>query len=123
MAPRGSASGGGAAQGKGVGGARVRVGGARDEAGADMVEGVRVFEEAHGVVDTPGSYRRLVVNCGHPAHATQKAAAQCRKRRNFGVRAASASGLGLMEPYAYLGAWLRAAALYSDAASGQSQAF
>ena len=81
------------------------------------------FEETNGVVDVPGSYRRLVVNCGHPGHATEKAAAQCRKRRNFGVRAASASGLGLMEPYAYLGAWLRGAALYFDAASGQSQAF
>ena len=61
------------------------------------------------------SYRRFVVCCGHPEHASQKA--DCRKRRNFGVRAASASGLDLMEPYAYLGAWLRAAALYEDAAS------
>ena len=74
-------------------------------------------QNGYGCVDQvyTSSYRRLVVCCGRPEHASQKA--DCRKRRNFGVRAASASGLDLMEPYAYLGAWLRAAALYEDAAS------
>ena len=81
----------------------------------DILEGVSVFEESHGVADMPGSYRRLVVSCGHPDHAAHKL--DCRKRRNFNVRSASASGLGLMEPYVFLGAWLRAASQHSDAAS------
>ena len=36
-----------------------------EKVGRTSVEGVEVFHEAHGVVDTPGSYRRLMVTCPH----------------------------------------------------------
>ena len=80
----------------------------------EWIEGARVLEEKHKEIGMPGAYDRVGVICGHADHAADRSV--CRKRRNFGVRAASAN-LGRMEPYAYLGAWLRAASLYPDAAS------
>ena len=65
-----------------------------------MLEGVVLHEEAHGVIGQPGSYRRLVVRCPH--HKS------CRKTRSFGVRRVAQSGLGDIEPYAFLGCWLSA---------------
>ena len=79
--------------------------------GRTFLEGVEVFHEAHGVVDTPGSYRRLMVTCPH--HTGFK---QCRKRRNFGVRSA-ASALGDVEPYVFFGVWLRAHADFQSASA------
>ena len=75
-----------------------------------FVEGIQVAQEAHGIVDMPGSYRRCIVRC--PYHAGSK---QCGKKRNFGVRASVSSGLGDAEPYAFLGAWLRAHAAFGTA--------
>ena len=77
--------------------------------GRTLLEGVAVVHEAHGIVDTPGSYRRLMVTCPH--HRGSK---PCRKKRNFGVRSA-ATALGDAEPYAFLGAWLRAHADFESA--------
>ena len=75
------------------------------------VEGVAVYEEAHGVAGQRGSYRRLAVVCEH--HACKRGA--CRKRRNFGTRSGQQSGLGDLEPWAFLGVWLRAHARFEDA--------
>ena len=77
--------------------------------GRTLLEGVQVFHEAHGIVDMLGSYRRLMVTCPH--HTGSK---PCRKKRNFGVRSA-AIALGDAEPYAFLGAWLRAHADFQSA--------
>ena len=87
----------------------VRIG--EDTVGRTLLEGVEVFHEAHGIVDTPGSYRRLTVICPH--HTGFK---PCRKKRNFGVRSA-ATELGHAEPYAFLGAWLRAHADFQSASA------
>ena len=77
-----------------------------------LLEGCEVSYEAHGVVDMPGSYRRLrvqcLLHCGEP---------RCGKTRSFGVKSAIASGLGDDEPYAYLGTWLRAGQHHADADS------
>ena len=75
-----------------------------------FVEGIQVSHEAHGIVDMPGSYRRLIVRCPHHIGAKQ-----CGKKRNFGVRASISGGLGDAEPYAFLGAWLRAHAAFETA--------
>ena len=77
------------------------------------LEGASVVEETHGVLGQPGSYRRLVVRCTH--HATQ--GAPCRKSRAFGVRSSGQLGLGDLEPYAFLGAWLREHASFKDSAA------
>ena len=75
-----------------------------------FMEGVEVYEEAHGIMGQPGSYRRLIVKCPH--HSTT--GNPCRKTRSFGVRSAEKSGLGDMEPYAFLGAWLQAHEQFAD---------
>ena len=77
--------------------------------GRAFVEGVEVSHESHGIVDMPGSYRRLMVTCPH-----HKGSKPCRKKRNFSVRTA-ASALGDAEPYAFLGAWLKAHTTFSSA--------
>ena len=77
-----------------------------------ILEGVEVHEEAHGVLGQPGSYRRLIIRCPHHGHNK----APCRKTRSFGVRSAIKSGLGDMEPYAFLGCWLRGHARFADVA-------
>ena len=78
-----------------------------------VVEGVLVYLESHGVLDTPNSYRRCVVAC--PAHGGQKGG--CKKTRVFGTRAGLSTDLGDLEPYAFLGAWLVAGQRFEDAAS------
>ena len=84
-----------------------------------MLGGVEVYHEAHGVLGQPNAYRRLVVTC--PLHCGDKKAA-CRKTRAFGVRARDASGLGDLEPYAFLGAWLAAGDSCGDAAAHKRHA-
>ena len=68
-----------------------------------VVEGCEVFEERHGVVGCPGYYHRLVVKCPH--HVSQLGR-PCRKTRVFGCREGRKTGLGDLEPYAFLAAWL-----------------
>ena len=85
-----------------------RVGAGVRDTDRGVVEGVEVSHEAHGVLGTPGSYRRLIVTCPH--HSGKP----CRKKRNYGVRAAAVSGLGDAEPHAFLGAWLRAHAEFDS---------
>ena len=81
--------------------------------GRPVVEGVLVYLESPGVVDTPNAYRRCVVAC--PAHCGQKGG--CKNTRAFGIRAGLSTGLGYVEPYAFLGAWLVAGQRFEDAAS------
>ena len=78
-----------------------------------LLEGVEVHEEAHGPCGQPGSYRRLVVMC--PGHAGKRC--KCRKTRSFSERLGKQSGLGDLEPYAFLGLWLREHGRFEDAAS------
>ena len=82
-----------------------------------ILEGSEVVEEAHGVFGQPGSYRRLIVSCAH--HGTKKGS--CRKTRSFGVRS-SAQDLGDLEPYAFLGLWLREHAEFADSAAHKKYA-
>ena len=72
--------------------------------GATAWMGFPVYEEKRGVADTPGSYHRLAVSC--TCHGRK--AGSCKKTRAFSDRVGQKSGLGDMEPYAFLGAWLRA---------------
>ena len=73
------------------------------------VEGVRVASNDHGVIDMPGSYRRVSVMCPH--HACRP---PCRKTRQFRSRFNAKSPLGDLEPYAFLGCWLEGASRFSD---------
>jgi hypothetical protein len=75
-----------------------------------LVEGVKLQEETHGVVGTDNYYSRFSAKC--PLHLGAKA---CRKTRCFGVRAAASSGLGDLEPAAFLGVWLAKAGQFSTA--------
>ncbi len=93
--------------------AAVATGGPSAEPMRAIVEGVEVHEEAHGVIGQPGSYRRLIVRCGQ--HGGPRA--QCRKTRSFGTREGQRSGLGDIEPFAFLGAWLKAHSKFEDAAT------
>ena len=78
---------------------------------AALIEGVLAHEECHGVIGMPGSYRRLVVTCDR-----HRGAKCCRKTRAFGARAGQASGLGDLEPHAFLGVWLQASERFGDGA-------
>ena len=68
-----------------------------------VLEASSVLQEEHGVPGTPGHYRRLLVVCDHHSCGVL---AQCKKTRSFGVRSMVRHGLGELEPYAFLGAWL-----------------
>jgi len=77
------------------------------------VEGVRIDHEAHGVIGTPGSYRRVKASCPHHAPDGKS---KCMISRSFGTRTGQLSGLGDMEPYAFVGAWLQKRAEFADCA-------
>ena len=64
------------------------------------IENVKVTYEKHGVRGLPRSYERLRAKCTNALHAG------CRVQRSFSARFAAASGLGDLEPYAFIGAWL-----------------
>ena len=76
-----------------------------------QVEGVDVQQETWGVHGRPGSYQRLKVQC--PWHK------KCRMTRSFSSKFGRDSGLGDLEPYAYLGRWLQAAADYDGGKAHQ----
>ena len=80
--------------------------------------GVEVYHERHGVIGQPNACRRVVVTC--PLHGDKEIA--CKKTRAFGVREGAASGLGDLEPYAFLGAWLAAGDSCGDAAAHKRHA-
>ena len=80
-----------------------------------IVHDAEVYEERHGVMGQPGSYRRCIVVCQH--HGSRKN--PCRRTRAFGVRAATASGLGDVEPYAFLGCWLSQHGAFDSKAAHQ----
>ena len=65
-----------------------------------VLDGIDVQEQASGIPGMAGYYRRLLVVC--PTHTL------CTKRRNFGMDTALSSGLGDLEPLAYLAVWFRA---------------
>ena len=82
---------------------------AASSAGSEIVvEGVRVRLDAHGVIGQPKSYRRVQINeCPwHKAPGTR--CFQRHLRRNFDTKESRDSGLGDNEPYAFIGAWIRA---------------
>ena len=66
-------------------------------------EGSDVHEESRGLPGDTGHYHRLLVTCDH--HGCPMSG-RCKKTRSFGVRSAAKLGMGDIEPYAYLGAWL-----------------
>ena len=63
-----------------------------------------VFEEVHNLVVARDHYARYYVRCKCPAHQEGRG---CVKKRNAG--SAQTAELGEMEPFAFLGAWLRLA--------------
>jgi hypothetical protein len=67
------------------------------------------------VIGTDNYYSRFSAKC--PVHTGTTA---CRKTRCFGVRAAASTGLGDLEPAAFLGAWLAKAGQFSTAAEHKS---
>ncbi len=78
------------------------------------LEGVPVWEDVHGTPGSAGGYRRFFVRCplAGGAHEMGGQCGPCAKRRGTGP--AQTAGIGPMEPFAYLGVWLRRA---SDFAS------
>ena len=68
------------------------------------VEGVQVTQEQHGQPGEVGAYQRLIVHCpcSGNIHAGR---APCVKKRNVGLR--QTANFGQLEPYAFLGVWLR----------------
>ena len=76
-----------------------------------IVEGHRLLEETHGVLGVPGYYSRFSVTCRH--HGPQRT---CRKTRSYAASFAQASGLGDLEPVAFLGAWLASASTFATPA-------
>ena len=70
------------------------------------LEGTAVLFDSNGEAGQPKSYRRIQVVCQH--HAT------CKRTRKFGTKQGQRSGLGDLEPYAFLGSWLRQGAWLTD---------
>ena len=68
-----------------------------------LLEGFYVSLEEHGEPGQLGSYRRIVVTCPHGEHRGTR---PCMKKRNIGVN--QSRQFGELEPFAYLGAWLKA---------------
>ncbi len=77
-----------------------------------LLEGTEVREEKHGVMGGINAYHRLRVDCPHHKGAKPP----CRMSRAFDTRGGRSAGLGDMEPYAFLGAWL---CRHSEFASAQ----
>ena len=73
-----------------------------------FLEGAAVSRDIHFSLGQPGHYDRLVVKCARH---------QVLKTRAFDVKAAVKLGLGDVEPYAFLGAWLRQCELCPSAAA------
>ena len=72
-----------------------------------VVEGVAVQEEAWGLLSCAGSYRRLIVRC--PVRQG------CKKKRSYDAEDSRSGGLGLLEPFAFLGCWLSQHARFASA--------
>ena len=68
----------------------------RDNNGPRILEGVKVKVNKHGVLGQPGSYERVVGKCPK---------CKVERQRSFSVNLEN--GLGELEPYAYVGVWLR----------------
>ena len=84
-----------------IGGREVRSHGERT-----VLEGSTVTYEKHGVRGIVGSYERLRTNC--KVHG-----AKCKTSRSFSARLCKTSGLDEgLEPFAFLGLWLKSASLY-----------
>ena len=75
---------------------------------ATYVENVKVTYEKHGFRGMPRSYERLRAKCPNPSHVG------CGVQRSFSARLAVASGLGDLEPYDFVGAWLSQHGLHAS---------
>ncbi len=75
-----------------------------------LLEGATIQYEKHGHHGQPGAYERLRAKC--PLHG-----AKCDVQRSFSTRLAARSGLGDLEPYAFVGLWLSKSNDFADRAS------
>ena len=75
-----------------------------DAKGRVVLHGQPVSEEKHGLEGQSNFYRRAMVVCRHHGSPTDP----CGRTRKFDTREAVNSGLGELEPLAFLGCWLRA---------------
>ena len=75
-----------------------------DAKGRVTLHGVAVLEEKHGIIGESNYYRRCLVTCQHHGQPDDL----CGRTRKYDTREAASSGLGDLEPLAFLGCWLRA---------------
>ena len=84
----------------------------REERFFAILEGVQVRQDGFGVLGQPGTYRRLVVKCPH--HGSKSSLCGSSRKFDLKDKKVLASGLGDLEPYAFLGCWLAKASDYAS---------